>query len=339
MELSKLMEADEVRLTPLSYIAEREPGELIEAEMVSVEQLVEFLGIIQKTINLARELRLLPLKLLLADKLTDLNEAAKMVATRFAALKDFTRPENLNEWHRQKESFLSALRNNCQSFCDVGISVYPYLALKSSGVQLQTGEADRLLRKFKEEIDFELEIIKGKSSEFDSILQAARDTAAHAAVSHHASVFGGIADEHTSAGKSWLIAAIVSVLVTFVAALGFLYLLPPLGDLKEAATIQRIITKLVIISTLYYIALWSAKNYRTHQHLSVVNKHRQSALKSFDAFIKAASGDEQTKNAVLLEATRCIFAPVNTGYLGADEENSSDRIIEIIKTVGGSAGK
>jgi hypothetical protein len=79
----------------------------------------------------------------------------------------------------------------------------------------------------------------------------------------------------------------------------------------------------------------AAKNYRTHRHLVVVNQHRQSALRTFEAFIKAASGDDQTKNAVLLEATRCIFAPANTGYLGGEEENPSNRIIEIFKTVGG----
>jgi len=51
-----------------------------------------------------------------------------------------------------------------------------------------------------------------------------------------------------------------------------------------------------------------------------------------------ASEDEQMKNAVLLEATHCIFAPAVTGYLGAEEENPSNRIVEILKTVGGSAG-
>ena len=57
--------------------------------------------------------------------------------------------------------------------------------------------------------------------------------------------------------------------------------------------------------------------------------------------VKAASDeDQQTKNAVLLEANRCIVSPSASGYLGKDAETPSKSIVEVLtKAVGGSAGQ
>ena len=123
--------------------------------------------------------------------------------------------------------------------------------------------------------------------------------------------------------------------VPVLVAIASIFLLLPTGTLGDPGTVQRIITKLVIISIFYFAALWASRNYRSHRHLSVVNKHRQSALSTFETFVKAAN-DDQTKNAVLLEATHCIFSPAVSGYLGAEEEGPANRIIEILKTAGSS---
>jgi len=109
--------------------------------------------------------------------------------------------------------------------------------------------------------------------------------------------------EHAHGSKKWLITASILITITILVAISTLYLLPALGELKEAGVVQRIIAKLIVLSSLYYGAVWSAKNYRIHRHLSVVNMHRHNALKTFEAFIKAASGDPETKSAVLLETT------------------------------------
>lgn len=106
-----------------------------------------------------------------------------------------------------------------------------------------------------------------------------------------------------------------------------LYEFPSLGDFKDAAIIQKIIARLAIISILYFGVIWFIKNYRAHRHLSVLNSHRQNALLTFQSFVEGAGGDEQTKKAVLLEATHCIFSPANTGYLGGEDENPTSRII------------
>ena len=82
----------------------------------------------------------------------------------------------------------------------------------------------------------------------------------------------------------------------------------------------------------------AAKIYRAYRHNCTINTHRQNALMTFEMFTNAAK-DEQTKNAVLLQATQSIFSPQPTGYLSGDsEQGSNPQILEIIKNIG-SGGK
>ena len=79
--------------------------------------------------------------------------------------------------------------------------------------------------------------------------------------------------------------------------------------------------------------VWTGRVYKAHRHNYVINKHRQNALRTFEAFVKAAK-DEQTKSAVLLQATQCIFSPQPTGYLTHEAEPSgSPQILEIIRSM------
>ena len=58
------------------------------------------------------------------------------------------------------------------------------------------------------------------------------------------------------------------------------------------------------------------------------------SLQTFQAFSHAAS-DEQTKDAVLMEATRAIFGNTQTGYIDGVEvtPESKVKILEVVKSV------
>ena len=152
------------------------------------------------------------------------------------------------------------------------------------------------------------------------------EAAAKIGVAQFATKFEEIARQHDNTSRSWLWATGILATITIAVAIGFLFVLPPVGEIKNAATIQRIVTKLVVISIFYFAAIWAARNYRAHRHLAVVNSHRQSALSTFETFVKA-SEDEQMKNAVLLEATRCIFTAGGYGlpWRGRGEPEQPDR--------------
>jgi hypothetical protein len=84
-------------------------------------------------------------------------------------------------------------------------------------------------------------------------------------------------------------------------------------------------------------SVWCGKSYRAYRHNAVVNRHRQNALATFEAFAKAAS-DAETKNAVLLQATQCIFSPQQTGYVSGEPETAMPQVLEIVRNVGKSGG-
>lgn len=53
---------------------------------------------------------------------------------------------------------------------------------------------------------------------------------------------------------------------------------------------------------------------------------------TFDVFVKAASADDQTKNAVLLQATQCIFSPQSAGCLASEKEpEGSSQLVELVR--------
>jgi hypothetical protein len=79
--------------------------------------------------------------------------------------------------------------------------------------------------------------------------------------------------------------------------------------------------------------IWTGRIYRAYKHNAVVNRHRANALATFEAFAKAAS-DMETKNAVLLQATQCIFAPQQTGYVSGEPETTMPPVLEIVRNLG-----
>ncbi len=77
---------------------------------------------------------------------------------------------------------------------------------------------------------------------------------------------------------------------------------------------------------------WSAKNYRSLKHLGFVNRHRALSLRTLQAFTAAAS-DEQSKDAVLVEATKAVFNAGATGYLdGSASSVSSEQTIKVVES-------
>ena len=81
--------------------------------------------------------------------------------------------------------------------------------------------------------------------------------------------------------------------------------------------------------------LWCGRIYRALLHQAATNKHRALSLQTFRAFVEATE-DENVKDAVLLSATRAIFASIPTGFVDqkAVPDDSSIKVVELAKTAG-----
>lgn len=97
----------------------------------------------------------------------------------------------------------------------------------------------------------------------------------------------------------------------------FLHKCPLLAPTNTYETIQLVVGKALIFSTIAYFMILSAKNFLAHRHNAIVNKHRQNALSTYRAIVEAG-GDAANRDIILTKAAECIFAPQPTGFGRAD---------------------
>ncbi len=116
----------------------------------------------------------------------------------------------------------------------------------------------------------------------------------------------------------------------------FVHMLPWLEIEKTYVIIQLAISKVLIFTVISYMLYLSTKNFLSHKHNAVVNRHRQNALQTYTTLVEA-SGDSQTRDAVLLHAAACIYSPQPTGYsAGSGNSQGATSVIELMsKPLGG----
>lgn len=181
--------------------------------------------------------------------------------------------------------------------------------------------------------------ITNARSEAERALAAVKEQAAEAGVSTNAQIFVGDAQKHNSASKAWLKATIVMAAITFadaVAALITAFVYHPTG---LSATIQYVVSKLLVLSTLAFVVLWCARNYKSQKHNETLNKHRANALMTFRAFVEGTL-DNRVKDAILLQAAQAAFSGRPTGFDTAEKESPTiNPVVEILgKTLTHSSG-
>lgn len=165
-------------------------------------------------------------------------------------------------------------------------------------------------------------------------LESIQDNANKIGVSKYSTIFKEQADKH-SKNAWWWFAGIIFILVTVIAcSISLLkgYFNPP-NDASWGIIVQFTTAKLIIFSILCVALSWAIKSYKANKHNEVLNKHRQNALDIFETFVNGTS-DEQTKNAVLLQAVQSIFAQQNTGYNDNETEtgNAQTKILEFVSS-------
>jgi len=198
---------------------------------------------------------------------------------------------------------------------------------------------ERLEREARATLDAVTEIKTGLEKRTSEIVKQAQDAlkqvqqaAAEVGVAQHAIHFRQEAAEHLRRSRQWLIATVLLGVLTLGFAVWVLYSYRTApADLTTAQSLQLGIAKLFVFSVLSFAVVWSGRMYRAQWHNYVVNKHRQNALSTFETFVKAAS-DDQTKNAVLIQATQCIFSPQATGFVSHEPEAMPPaQILEIVR--------
>ncbi|MCB9357704.1 MAG: hypothetical protein H6508_00395 [Calditrichaeota bacterium] len=288
----------------------------------------------KRTLDLFSRLKNFNLDAVPSSILRDIASHTEDALKDFKQIHDFSLQKYPSNSIQQRDQFVSRVRD---AYDEHFRFLIPYLSfferqdfsLDEIASQARGVAADltELSNTTKDELDKKL-------GEAVSTLEAIRRAAAESGVSRHAIYFKDEAALHELSAARWLKAIIaLSSLTLSLAAILVLWpgLLP--SDLSSAKSIQLVVAKIILFSTLFFSIAFASKTYRAARHNAVLNKHRQNALSTFQAFVKGTD-DETTKNAVLLRSTETIFSPSITGFTSGEADSPGyPQILEIFKTV------
>ncbi len=216
-----------------------------------------------------------------------------------------------------------------------------------------TDEATKIMQSRLAETEKLLQDMRKNDVEAELLLKTQKDVATGTGFAGYAIEFRREARQHVYLAGFWLFVS--ALLITYAAT----YLLSNLGhtpwlgkwfgfDAREASgvvteetgasesilppvettadAIHSTAMKLAFLSVLYFAMVFTGRAFRASMHNYTVNRHRFKALNTFELFVKGSEGNQETKNAVLLQATGAIFAPQKTGYLSGDKGDAGTTV-------------
>ena len=167
--------------------------------------------------------------------------------------------------------------------------------------------------------------------EATGIRDTLRSASADVGVSEHSDLFRSEADGHKKSSRFWLrMTAWLAGAALSLSVVGVVHSLCTSVPFPES--VPGIVSKLALLAVVYYAVIWSGRTYRSERHNTVINQHRHNALRTFETFV-AASGDDATRNAVLLRATESIFAHQPSGFSDKSQEPGNPTIFEVFRNL------
>ena len=173
-----------------------------------------------------------------------------------------------------------------------------------------------------------------RQESFDQLYIQLQNQLTEKPISQYKAIFDNQAKKHRTMAWVWLG---ITVGLTLVSGGIFWRVLKDLAPAANdlSAILPNLLAKGFFLSLIYLLLNRSIKNYTAEKHLEVINTHRQNALETFDTFVAATEGNRETRDAVLLAATKAIFDANQSGYLSAKTSgsDSASPVQQIIKEV------
>ena len=239
---------------------------------------------------------------------------------------------DVSQAHSQRLEFIQQIQDSYQRAFSILHPLIGYSLHKTTDFERLKSETRTRLQRFKDDADSIKGEINNLKSEADNILELIRDTAAEQGVTQQAIYFKTEADQNQKDAKAWKWGTIIlaCMLGGYAVFSLFAHKLPLLGIENTYDAVQLAISKVLIFTVISYMLYLSTKNFLSHKHNAVVNRHRQNALQTYTTLVEA-SGDSQTRDAVLLHAAACIYSPQPTGYSGGSgDSQGATSVIELM---------
>lgn len=283
--------------------------------------------------NILSYLEVLPIDYLPEKALDQIIAQVNQLKTSIQNIDEFTIETNNPTGERDNRK--NDLKNKVDSFYTQTAQWIPFLAYQKGDVTENINKLSESVQKANKIIDEAKNSVDQRKVEIEDIVKTAKEAAASAGAAVFTEDFSNESINNEEYAKKWLTASIVSAVLTIIVVI-IMWCLSYKFEVKDNLQgIQVITAKVVILSLFVTATIWCAKNYRILKHLSSFNNHRALSLRTLQAFVKAALED-QTRDAVLLEATRAVFTNGATGYLGGKDDSGGSQltVVEMAKNIG-----
>ena len=321
----------------LAVIAKIKPEGLVREDLGRELNFSAGLPYFQRILRLFRDLAESNLDSLPYERLNQLHSIAKAALDQFNKIQTFSVQQHPQNPAQDRDTLINQIRDSFDPYFNHISPVIAYSVRKGTDFERLENEARQTLEQLESIVTEQEKSRIAMMGEIEGTLEKIRRAAQEVGVAQHAVHFKNEAKDHNDAARWWLAATVGLAAVTILfGGASLIYFVEIFQSLTTSQTIQLAIAKLIIFSVLFSGVLWNGRIYRAHRHNFVINKHRQNALSTFETFVKAA-GDEQTKSAVLLQATQCIFSPQHSGYISKESESTNyPQVLEIIRGIAGS---
>jgi len=200
-------------------------------------------------------------------------------------------------------------------------------------VERMVGRAQESLEQVSKQSLGIMEEIESARESATAAASKAQAAAAASGVGRYASEFKNEAAAQRRNAKYWFIAGIASLGLLVIVAIAFVAIgIDDSEAITSASQIQVLLLKALVLSVGSYATLTLFRMFRVQRHLAEANQHRHLALLTFQEFASGAL-DDQTKDAVLIEATRAVFAQSQTGLVDEGSHSASGlSLLEIVRS-------
>lgn len=222
-----------------------------------------------------------------------------------------------------RTTIIGTLKNRRDQLFDLLWQYVAYGVARITDTSVLETQARATIQSIKDQSEKLTEELNTAKTDADKALAAIRAVAAEQGVSQQASYFRNEVTEQEELADKWLkytyrFAAAVATFAVFSLFLHKIDWIKPVGN---AEMLQLVSSKFLIFAVLGYLLIMAAKNYASHKHNAVVNRHRQNALLTYQALVQA-SATQGTEDIVLAHAASCIFSPQETGFIQNKSESS-----------------
>lgn len=283
---------------------------------------------LERTYSMLNQFKLLPLDLLPDGPTQQIVSALPPIKQTLDQIRSFTIESGNPTGTR--DQLVNQIKSQSDQFFTAAHLYIPYLAYQKGDVQRNINDLTRSVEEAGLLVDGTKKDIEQRRGEIGEIIVAAREAAASVGVAHFTADFNAEADARDEGAEKWLKTTAALAAGTILVALLMVFV-PVRADATTPQVIQLFTSKVVILGLLFTSTIWCGRLYKAARHQSAINRHRANALRTFQAFTKAAS-DDDARNAVLMETTKSIFAMTQSGYL--ENESVPDgglKIVEVVK--------